>query len=270
MRKVTHENNENLDTFEKRLKDARTELNLSQKELAEKLFIKREYIVYYENGDRKPDFDKLLAIANELNISLDYLLCRTNSKDISNNAISKRVGLSDKAIEKLSKMSQQSAWEIDILNDDINSNQYFPIIINKIIENQHFEKLIYFIRKYINSFKKEELKKERELKEVLYIDEDTGKNITKKDLLSDAKEEGIYDELYEESSTDIYAYKINSVFNNIVNTITEQLKPSFSKKWILNEEGETVPICNDCSEKNKMLKGYKGVKGNGSSRNNKK
>ena len=60
------------------LKDKLTKLrkdnNLTQDELAEKLYISRQTISNWENGRTYPDIETLILISNKFNISLDDLL----------------------------------------------------------------------------------------------------------------------------------------------------------------------------------------------------
>lgn len=39
----------------------------------------------YESNDRQPSFDMLVKIANVLNVTTDYLLCRESSENSSKN-----------------------------------------------------------------------------------------------------------------------------------------------------------------------------------------
>ncbi len=56
------------------VKRRRTELNLTQAELAEKINSDACYISRIETGARKPTIDNLAALSNALNVSSDYLL----------------------------------------------------------------------------------------------------------------------------------------------------------------------------------------------------
>lgn len=56
------------------VKKRRTELNLTQAELAEKINSDACYISRIETGARKPTIDNLAALSNALNVSSDYLL----------------------------------------------------------------------------------------------------------------------------------------------------------------------------------------------------
>lgn len=60
--------------FKERLKELRTEKELSQTKLAEKLGVDFRTISNWENGVRKPDIDTLADIAKCFEVSTDYLL----------------------------------------------------------------------------------------------------------------------------------------------------------------------------------------------------
>lgn len=63
-----------------RLKELREEQRLSQAGLALKLNVSQSTISAYEVGERTPDLETLVAIANFFNISLDYLAGLSNLK----------------------------------------------------------------------------------------------------------------------------------------------------------------------------------------------
>ena len=63
--------------FKDRLVLLRKELKLTQYQLAEKLGFSRGQIGNYEQGTREPDQETLLKISNFFDVSLDYLLCKT-------------------------------------------------------------------------------------------------------------------------------------------------------------------------------------------------
>lgn len=60
--------------FAEQLKKLRTEKKLSQDTLAEKLFISRQSISKWENGDATPDLENLIKLAEILKVSLDQLI----------------------------------------------------------------------------------------------------------------------------------------------------------------------------------------------------
>lgn len=60
--------------LERRLAELRREKNLSQEELAEKLYVSRQTISNWERDKTYPDINSLLLIATYVDISLDNLI----------------------------------------------------------------------------------------------------------------------------------------------------------------------------------------------------
>lgn len=65
--------------FGDRLKKLREEKNMYQKDLANILGVSAGAIGMYENNKRTPDFDILKKIADVFDVTIDYLLGRTNN-----------------------------------------------------------------------------------------------------------------------------------------------------------------------------------------------
>ena len=80
-------------TFGEKLKEARKEAGLSQEQLAEKMSVSRSAIAKWENDKGMPDINNLKAIAQLLNVSIDYLL--DDDEKISFNEIKEPVNLDD-------------------------------------------------------------------------------------------------------------------------------------------------------------------------------
>ena len=62
-----------------RLKEVREAKNVSQIKLAIDLGLNQNSISRYENGQREADYKTLIAFADYFNVSVDYLLDRTNN-----------------------------------------------------------------------------------------------------------------------------------------------------------------------------------------------
>lgn len=60
--------------FGERLKEIRVSKNLTQKQLADLINSTERGIQRYESGERKPNFDAIIALCKALKISADYLL----------------------------------------------------------------------------------------------------------------------------------------------------------------------------------------------------
>ncbi|MCC5912217.1 MAG: helix-turn-helix transcriptional regulator [Clostridiaceae bacterium] len=67
----------------KRLKDVRTSRKLTKKAVAEKLKIAQSTYGKYELGEREPNFEKLVNIANYFNVSTDFLLGLSDTKALN-------------------------------------------------------------------------------------------------------------------------------------------------------------------------------------------
>lgn len=61
-------------SFHSRLKKCRESQGFSQIEFAQKLNVSNTVLSRYESGDREPNIDMMIKIANTLNVSVDYLL----------------------------------------------------------------------------------------------------------------------------------------------------------------------------------------------------
>lgn len=62
-----------------RLKELRTQKGISQLKLALALNTNQNTISRYETGEREPGINELIKIADYFNVSVDYLLERTDN-----------------------------------------------------------------------------------------------------------------------------------------------------------------------------------------------
>ena len=70
-----------------RLKLLRTERNMSQADVALLLNISRQAYNHYESGKREPDTDMLIKLANIFDVSMDYLLGRSDDHNYADTSI---------------------------------------------------------------------------------------------------------------------------------------------------------------------------------------
>ncbi|MGN0501617.1 MAG: helix-turn-helix domain-containing protein [Ruminococcus sp.] len=87
--------------FGNRLKELRLNAGLSQKQLADKLWITKATVSYYELSERNPSPEILIKIAKVFHVTTDYLL-----------------GIEDK--QKYLDVSDLTDDEIDLLQHTIN------------------------------------------------------------------------------------------------------------------------------------------------------
>lgn len=114
-----------------RLKQLRSECNITQTTLAEALGIAKTTLAAYEQGKSEPNIDMLIRLANYFNVPIDYLTGHLNVKNVKNASINTALGLSDKAIAILK--------ECHSLNYDV----------SQFIENDIFLKLMEAYSEYI-------------------------------------------------------------------------------------------------------------------------
>ena len=65
------------------IKNLRTANHLSQEDLAQKLFVSRQSISKYENGEATTDIDKLVQLAEIFGVSLDYLILGKEAEPVN-------------------------------------------------------------------------------------------------------------------------------------------------------------------------------------------
>lgn len=71
-----------MSNFNEIFKDLRTKKSVTQLAIAEYLGVTPRTIRFYETGERKPDFDGLIKLADYFEVSLDYLVGRSNDSAI--------------------------------------------------------------------------------------------------------------------------------------------------------------------------------------------
>ena len=65
-------------SFDKRLKELRLSRNLTQKQVYESIDMSAIGYQRYEYGDREPAYKNLIALADFFDVSLDYLVGRSD------------------------------------------------------------------------------------------------------------------------------------------------------------------------------------------------
>lgn len=69
--------------FGAHLKELRKLKGVTQKQLALDIGASERGIQQYELGERKPTYDMLIALADYFNVSLDYLVGRTDNPEVN-------------------------------------------------------------------------------------------------------------------------------------------------------------------------------------------
>lgn len=66
--------------FSERVRELRQEAGMKQREMADVLGIKLRSYQNYEGGERRPDYEGLVALADYFDVTTDYLLGRTDER----------------------------------------------------------------------------------------------------------------------------------------------------------------------------------------------
>ncbi|MCM1466812.1 MAG: helix-turn-helix domain-containing protein [Alistipes sp.] len=67
----------------KRLRDLREDADLTQTELSKHLNVSKRSYSHYENGTRNIPVDIIVSIADFYDVSVDYILERTNNRKVN-------------------------------------------------------------------------------------------------------------------------------------------------------------------------------------------
>lgn len=73
--------------FSEIIKELRLSKNLTQSQLAERMWVKKSIISAYETDSRPPSLDMLIKYAKEFHVSTDYLLGIESNKTINVNSL---------------------------------------------------------------------------------------------------------------------------------------------------------------------------------------
>lgn len=72
-----------MNCFPQILRTLREECGLSQEQLGQIIGVKRYSIYTYEKGKSCPDMEGLIALAEYFQVSIDYLVGRTDNREIN-------------------------------------------------------------------------------------------------------------------------------------------------------------------------------------------
>ncbi|KST96264.1 helix-turn-helix domain-containing protein [Lactococcus lactis] len=133
-----------MSVFAEQLKTLRKKNSLTQKELAEKVGVKQNSYANWENGNREPNIEMLVRIADYFDVSLDYLLGGkmkniTEEFSLCLKKLRMKRKLSQKQIAEELKISQQqySKWEGGIITPNaetlVRLADYFDVSVDYLL-----------------------------------------------------------------------------------------------------------------------------------------
>lgn len=72
-----------MSVFSQRIKQLKAEKGALQKNIAEYINVSTRAYQYYERDEREPTLSVLIALADYFNVSIDYLVGRTDNPEIN-------------------------------------------------------------------------------------------------------------------------------------------------------------------------------------------
>lgn len=117
--------------------------NYSTRELAEKLGVSQSSISLWEKGDRKPDFGKIVKLANIYGVSTDYLL-GTRSQGVKSklSTLNEQRNLISSEINMIQIELEQLNAQIDYYQKNLEENRNYRYKINNNVEDSNIEKVV--------------------------------------------------------------------------------------------------------------------------------
>ncbi|MBQ7642753.1 MAG: helix-turn-helix transcriptional regulator [Clostridia bacterium] len=89
--------------MQNRIKALREDRDMRQSDLAKETGIDQRTISNYETGKSNPDSYALIKLADFFDVSIDYLVCRTNGNYYSNNDKKRAIEKIQMSLEHLKK-----------------------------------------------------------------------------------------------------------------------------------------------------------------------
>lgn len=126
--------------FATRLRKLIEENNISKNQLSEEIGVSRQAISQYCDGSTIPNADKLLKIAEFFNVSLDYLVGRTENftTDDKLRFVCDYTGLNEDAIQKLQQLKTLSFFDFSGYHYFYDCNKFIDFFINHLNAKSFF------------------------------------------------------------------------------------------------------------------------------------
>lgn len=108
--------------FSVRIAAVRKQMGLSQEEFSELVNMSRRTVAAWESGDRTPSFSTLSDVADRLNVSVDFLLGRTNEQNKKQPAVQDGE-LLDNIITRLRDLPDPALSRVSIFLEGLQAGQ---------------------------------------------------------------------------------------------------------------------------------------------------
>ena len=142
-------------SFTSHISEIRDTYQLTQQELADKIHTSRDCVSYWETGKRLIPMDKAILIADTFNVTIDYVLGRSDCTSVDNEYIHQQLGLSDNAINQLKGFKahdEMFRYTNDVIGKDYSFLSWYDMrlpFINCLITSDKLRPLITTMFQYI-------------------------------------------------------------------------------------------------------------------------
>lgn len=221
-----------INSFASRLKRIRKDKNLRQVDLASSLGLAQTTIANYEQGTRFPDEKTLSQIADFFNVSLDYLLARTdirlNNEDIMYKDITQQICINEN--------TEFSTLQREYFNHVLNGEKHLAVqlILDAVRQNMSVKDIYFYVL-------------ERSLKEAGHLWEMNIIDVSQEHYFSNVTQR-IISQLYpyfdtkEKRGHTCVSLSVNGEFHNIgVSMVTDFLE---AEGWNTYYLGSDIPTQN--------------------------
>ena len=159
-------------TLSERLKECRKKKGVKQSEVADRLNVQRQIISYYESGTRKPNLGDLIMLADFYNVSIDYLVGRTDTPTTDKDLrfICDYTGLTNTSISTLHKRVEvirgdgyveRDVFDVEMLNFTNKFISEYATALSELayMYKMNFSSSVWYKQKYLTAETPEEIEK---------------------------------------------------------------------------------------------------------------
>ena len=140
-------------TFGERLKELRNSKKLTQQQLADIFYLNKSSISRYEKNGQMPENEILQKLADFFEVSIDYLLCRTDEKKppISNTPLTKKeqLDIEKEALQMIKNIDSADVIEFCGTPADDDDKEFLRMAYERFLSDVRvYNKMKYTPKKY--------------------------------------------------------------------------------------------------------------------------
>lgn len=207
-----------------RIKELRSEMHKSLRDVAAELNISYSSLSKYERGEQQPSYETLMKMADYFDVTTDYMIGYTDirTKNIEDRTIAERTGLSLRSLEILSDYQQNAHRDPEDAFDTTPATaSIYLSALNQILSGDVLENIAHYLFLEFNSF----------------YDDDNFKN---EDYYRDISELGLFDKRLGISYSEDYDFLSQAFLLMVVRELM-----SLRQKNIQNPPKRITPIAHD-------------------------